>query len=39
LLNEGPHTCLAGLGAQCGQLNPALYQNDITYAIESALPG
>jgi hypothetical protein len=30
--------CLTGLGAQCGQLNAALYQSYITYAVESALP-
>jgi uncharacterized alpha-E superfamily protein len=38
VLSEGPHSYLAGLGAQCGQLHAALYQSYITYAVESALP-
>jgi hypothetical protein len=38
VLSEGPHAYFAGLGRQCGQLNAALYQTYISYAVESALP-
>jgi uncharacterized alpha-E superfamily protein len=38
ILSDDPHAFLEGIGTFCEQIHAALYQNYLTYAIESALP-
>ena len=38
ILGDDPHEYLEGIGRFCSQIHAALYQNYLTYAVESALP-